>query len=171
LNNYKEWVLGIDPGVHGALSLIEPVSRTIINIWDMPNYSEVLTTGKKRVSIDVDKLGEIFKTMGFAAAGDDVQIRVQIEKVQAYGKQSAPAAFNFGYAAAIPYIYCKILEWPVTFISAVSWKKQFGITATKKDAARLLVIQYFPNHRDYFTRKMDVDRADATLIAMYRGAK
>lgn len=165
---HDNWVLGIDPGAGGALALIEPQTRTLIHIWDMPNYMEVLTTGKRRKSVDLEKLIEIFKTVQKAAAGDDKTVKVQIERVQAYGKQSAPAAFNFGYAAAIPMVLAKVFDWEVTFLTPVSWKRQFGLQATEKDAARILVLKYFPKNTEYFKRKMDVDRADAVLIAMYR---
>lgn len=163
------WILGIDPGAKGALALVEPKTRTIINIWDMPNYMEKLTTGKRKCTVDLEKLIGIFKTIKTAALGDDVEIKVQIEKVQAFGRQSAPAAFNFGYAAAQPYVLAVVFGWDVAMVAPQSWKKQFGIIATKKDAARLLVIKYFPKQREFFIRKMDVDRADAVLIAMYRG--
>lgn len=163
------WILGIDPGVNGALALVEPVSRTIINIWDTPNYTETLTTGKNRKSIKIDALINIYKVIQQAAAGDDIDIKVQIERVQAYGKQSAPAAFNFGYAAAIPYVMARVFEWPIAYVSSVSWKRQFQLQATNKDAARIFVLKHFPKQSEFFKRKKDIDRADAVLIAFYRG--
>ena len=42
-----------------------------------------------------------------------------------------------------------------------------GLIGKEKDAARTLVIQRFPEHRDLFARKKDIGRADATLIGQY----
>ena len=164
----KIWKLGIDPGVSGAIALVSTDPRDILRVWDMPNYEEVLTTGKKRKSVEVENLIRIFKFIQTMGASDNATIEVRLEKVQAYGKQSAPAAFNFGYAAALPYALSKAFSWPVEFISPVSWKRYYALQATQKDAARLKVLKHFPHHSDLFKRKMDVDRADAVLIAFYK---
>ena len=164
----KTWILGIDPGVNGALALVSPDPVEILRVWDMPNYEEVLTTGKKRKSVHLDELIKIFKFVQTMGASDDANIRVHIEKVQAYGKQSAPAAFNFGYSSAIPFALSRVFGWEVTKISPVSWKRYFALQATAKDAARLKVLRHFPRDSELFKRKMDVDRADAVLIAFFK---
>ena len=161
-------VLGIDPGVNGALALIDADKREIINIWDTPNYEEVLTTGKLRKSIDVEELVRIFDRIETMEAQSSGPVQVKIEKVQAFGKQSAPAAFNFGYAAAIPYALATAYSWEIELISPVAWKRYHTLQATSKDAARIKVRNAFPQHKDWFKRKLDVDRADAVLIAFYK---
>jgi hypothetical protein len=102
------------------------------------------------------------------AASDDTEVIVKIEKVAAYGKQSAPAAFNFGYSTAIPRTLSEAFGWEVRLVSPVSWKRYFKLQATEKDAARLLVLRHFPQHSELFKLKKYVDRADATLIAFYK---
>ncbi len=47
------------------------------------------------------------------------------------------------------------------------WKKLFNLIGKDKDAARLLVLDYFPDQAGLFVRKKDQGRADAALVALW----
>lgn len=162
------YVIGIDPGATGALALYDTKIAKIIDLKDMPNYQEVLTTGKKTNRVNFNALRYILEDWKQLAISQDKDLFVHIEKVNAFSKQSAPAAFNFGYAAAIPLVICKMLDLYTIRIPAVTWKGQFGLKAKDKDEARQLALKLFPYLGLYLKRKMDVDRADAILIAVYK---
>lgn len=163
-----DYVIGIDPGASGALALYDVTSAKIVDLRDTPNNQNILTTGKKTKQILFDSLRSILEDWKQLALSQNANLYVHIEKVNAFSKQSAPAAFNFGYAAAIPFSICQMLDLEVKLIPAVTWKNQFGLKASEKDAARLLVLQMFPYLSNVLKRKMDVDRADAVLIAVYK---
>jgi Holliday junction resolvasome RuvABC endonuclease subunit len=161
----NSYVLGIDPGASGALALVELSTKHIVKVWDMPHTQRVLTTGKKLKEVDIEKLIEIISEVyDFSFKGP---VEVHIEKVQAFGKQSAPAAFNFGKAAGIVEALCHAFNFKVTLIPPQTWKRQYNLQASKKDQARQLVLNLFPETNDILKYKKDVDRADAILIAFY----
>ncbi len=158
------YCLGIDPGASGALALVEKSQKEIIKVWDMPYDRKVLTTKKKTKRVNIPKLIEIFtEVLQFT----EQPIHVNIERVQAFGKQSAPAAFNFGKAAGIIEALAYAFLEPPNLISPVTWKREYGLQASEKDAARLLVKHLFPYTKELLKYKYNVDRADAILIAFY----
>jgi len=164
-----ELVLGIDPGAAGALALYDVTNGRVISVKDMPFTEHKLTTGKLSKSVDKLELKFMLEQVYEYSIEHDAALHVHIEKVQAFGKQSAPAAFNFGYAAAIPETMCIMLGLVPKLIAPQTWKRQAGLQASAKDEARLLVRQLFPGLREVLKYKKDVDKADAILIAMYRG--
>jgi len=170
-----DFVLGIDPGATGALALWHCQEGRILKIWDMPYETKRLTTGKNSNRVVVSDLVLIFnEVVEFLDEDNEDMLHIHIEKVQAFGKQSAPAAFNFGYAANAPYALAIALQFwkypyiDITLVAPNTWKKQHGLIVTEKDEARLLVLRTFPDLKDILKRKQDVDRADAILIALYR---
>jgi len=163
-----DFVLGIDPGASGALALYDVTNGRVLKLWDMPNTSMILTTGKKTNRVDIPALIKIFEFVEDMAQEMEATLYVHIEKVQAFSKQSAPAAFNFGAAATVPQVLAVAFGYPPVMIPPQTWKKQIGLQASAKDDARLLVLRLFPNLKDALKRKLDVDRADAILIAMYK---
>lgn len=164
----NEFVLGIDPGAGGALALYDVTNGRVLKVTDMPFTEHKLTTGKITKRVDMLELKYIFEQIHEYAIAKDAVLYIHIEKVQAFGKQSAPAAFNFGYSAAIPETMCIMLGYVPKLIPPQTWKKQAGLQASAKDEARLLVRQLFPELKKQLKYKNQVDRADAILIAMYR---
>lgn len=163
-----DYVLGIDPGATGALALYCPQTTQVLALQDMPWFEKVLTTGKKSKRINAKRLAIMINDVHHKALTDNAELHVHIEDVQAFGKQSAPAAFNFGYTAGLARGICEAHELEVALIRPQRWKNQFGLKASEKDDARQLVLQMFPHLGSMLKRKMDVDRADAILISMYR---
>ena len=43
----SDYVLGIDPGATGAFALYNCQEAKVIELWDMPNYEQKLTSGKR----------------------------------------------------------------------------------------------------------------------------
>ena len=103
-------VLGCDPGATGALALYSPEEATMLWVRDTPNQKMILTTGKKTTRVNVDELIEIFSSVVLTAHKYNCELKVHIEKVNAYGKQSAPAAFSFGWAACAPFTIARTMK-------------------------------------------------------------
>ena len=162
------WVLGIDPGAQGALAIYDVTNAHVVLVKDMPNYLLTLTTGKESHRVDIKALAELFAKIIERVEREEIELKIHIEKVQAFGKQSAPAAFNFGYASAVPFALSVAYGYTPALISPVVWKRRAGLQASKKDDARLLVRHLFPYLCDKLKFKYNVDRADAILIAMYK---
>jgi hypothetical protein len=79
----------------------------------------------------------------------------------------AALAFRFGQSDGILRGVLGSLNLPMIEVAPVRWKRYLGLTGKPKDVARTLAIQRFPDAAAQLTRKKDVGRADAILIALY----
>ncbi len=151
-------LIGIDPGVSGALSVYE--HKKLIEVLDMPTMSE----GKKnKKQINSAQLSlEIKKRVN----GSD-ENAVVIEHVTAMPGQGVTSMFNFGQSFGVIKGICSALNLPVYFVRPVKWKKHFNLIGSSKDASRTKAIEMFPSFSDNMTRKKDANKADAILIGRY----
>lgn len=165
-----DFVLGIDPGATGALALYNCHEAIFKFVMDMPHDKITLTTGKNTNRVNIKELINIFDFVisNLNLEDDTDTLHVHIEKVQAFGKQSAPAAFNFGYAASIPFTIAKCFGYEPVMIPPQTWKRQYNLQASEKDEARLLALSLFPACDEILKLKKYIDRADAMLIACYK---
>ena len=151
-------LLGIDPGVSGALSVYE--HKKLVEVLDMPTMSE----GKKnKKQINSAQLSlEIKKRIN----GSD-ENAVVIEHVTAMPGQGVTSLFNFGQSFGVIKGICSALNLPVYFVRPVKWKKHFNLIGSSKDASRTKAIEMFPSFSDNMARKKDANKADAILIGRY----
>jgi crossover junction endodeoxyribonuclease RuvC len=151
-------LLGIDPGVSGALSVYE--HKKLVEVLDMPTMSE----GKKnKKQINSAQLSlEIKKRIN----GSD-ENAVVIEHVTAMPGQGVTSMFNFGQSFGVIKGICSAFNLPVYFVRPVKWKKHFNLIGSSKDASRTKAIEMFPSFSDNMARKKDANKADAILIGRY----
>lgn len=151
-------LLGIDPGVSGALSVYE--HKKLVEVLDMPTMSE----GKKnKKQINSAQLSlEIKKRIN----GSD-ENAVVIEHVTAMPGQGVTSMFNFGQSFGVIKGICSALNLPVYFVRPVKWKKHFNLIGSSKDASRTKAIEMFPSFSDNMAKKKDANKADAILIGRY----
>lgn len=151
-------LLGIDPGVSGALSVYE--HKKLVEVLDMPTMSE----GKKnKKQINSAQLSlEIKKRVN----GSD-ENAVVIEHVTAMPGQGVTSMFNFGQSFGVIKGICSALNLPVYFVRPVKWKKHFNLIGSSKDASRTKAIEMFPSFSDNMAKKKDANKADAILIGRY----
>ena len=78
------------------------------------------------------------------------------------------AAFAFGRARGVIEGVVGALGLPIVFLTPPTWKRIADIPpgVEHKDLARTRAIARWPTRADLFARKMDVDRAEACLIAI-----
>lgn len=151
-------VLGIDPGLSGALAFINwPREGNRHLVADMPVF-EVGRGGKKRRDLD-----------GLTVAGLLAEWRpghAFIEQAQAMPGQSA-------YATGIFFqVYGELRGLligagiPFTVVHPQTWKRTLGVPK-EKDGARARASQLLPWLGGYWTLKKHDGRAEAALIAWY----
>lgn len=87
-------ICGADPGLGGALAVYNSDVNTIVDMMDIPTDAAVIG-GKTRRRLDEEKLLNETRNL-MTRTGCRVAI---VEDVQGYGKQSASAAFQFGFVA------------------------------------------------------------------------
>ncbi len=151
-------VLGIDPGLSGAIAILE--DNKVISLFDMPVMSE----GKKnKRQLNSAQLVNIIKQN----TSNDDEIAVVVEQVNAMPGQGVTSMFNFGQTFGAIKGVCAALELPIFFVRPSKWKKHFELINSSKDASRTKVIEMYPSLSNQLSKKKDVNKSDAVLIARF----
>ena len=151
-------VVGIDPGLSGAIAILE--NNKVLNIFDMP----VMAEGKKnKRQLNSAQLVNIIKD----STKPDAEKAVVVEQVNAMPGQGVTSMFNFGQTFGAIKGVCAALELPIFFVRPSKWKKHFELINSSKDASRTKVIEMYPSLANQLTKKKDVNKSDAILIARF----
>jgi Holliday junction resolvasome RuvABC endonuclease subunit len=170
-------IAGIDPGTGGALAVYDTDTRTVVSVEDMPVWWE-LVGKKKRKRLDFVAVMELFE--GLNMIGVEL---VVMEAVGGRPRQSASAAFVFGYTVGLimaAAMYSKIM---VHTVPPTRWKKALSVpgkagggdSAAKKAAQGSIMKradELFPHDRDKFRTERNayrMDRAEAAMLAKFGG--
>lgn len=151
------YVIGIDPGISGAISVFSRFPSTLHDVIDMPTL-EVDSGKTKKRHISAAGLRDILVCYPEA--------HVIIEKVGAMPGQGVTSMFNFGRSAGIIEGVVAALCNPHTYVTPATWTKAVG-RAAGKDASRMRAMELFPDKAELFKRAKDDGRADAALIAYW----
>jgi len=149
-------ILGIDPGLSGALVLLD--KNEPIEWIHMPTYQ----VGKhNRVSCATLAawLDDIF--------ADHTITEAKIELVHAMPGQGVTSMFTFGHAVGSVMGVLGALMIPVTQVPPRTWKAAAGLLGTDKDAARSRAIELWPKWRELDKKGKGQALADAALIGRF----
>lgn len=153
----EKLLVGADPGVTGAIAFIGKDYKAVI---DMPSVSK--STGKGN-QVNQYTLCGILREHA-----NRFNITVAfIEKVHSMPQQGVTGVFSFGRSMGCLETAFAAAFIPVILVTPQAWKKEVGLLKKEKDAARILAMQLYPELADRLSRKKDVGRADAILIAHY----
>lgn len=152
-------VLGIDPGLSGALAFYDTVEQTV-EVVDMP-VLELVRNGKKKLEVSAQALANHL-------AGRKINSAF-LERVNAMTGQGVTSVFSFGRSLGIVEGILAAYDIPTTLVTPQAWQKAVNQRAGK-DGSRERAMQLFPAQVELFQRKKDDGRSDASLIAYY-GAK
>ena len=151
-------IIGIDPGLSGAIAILD--EKKVVSIFDMPVMSE----GKKnKRQLNSAQLVSIIKEH----KNNNEEMAVVVEQVNAMPGQGVTSMFNFGQSFGAIKGVCAALNLPIYFVRPSKWKKHFELINSAKDASRTKVIEMYPSLSNQLTRKKDVNKTDAILIARY----
>ena len=142
------YVIGIDPGMTGAIALVDARLKTCLGVHDMPPDELGLVSLKVRIMGEHGPPDAIF-----------------VEKCASMPKQGVVSTFKFGLNNGMVRLWAAEFSMRWELITPQKWKKYHGLTkATKKDSL-LVARRKWPNAP--LDRMKDVDRAEALLIAEY----
>ena len=153
-------VVGIDPGVSGALAIIEGEGNTwaVRSVYDLPVVQERTSAGKMRRHIDPVALYALLDGLGPVD-------RIVVERLNAPPGISGVAAYSLGATAATISTVLALLGLGVKLVSSSVWKRAMEVPKDK-EAARQFATERFGT-TEYWRRKLDHNRAEAALIALY----
>ena len=151
-------ILGIDPGLSGAIAILE--NKKVLCIFDMP----VMAEGKKnKRQLNSAQLVNIIRENTI----DNEEIAVVVDQVNAMPGQGVTSMFNFGQTFGAIKGVCAALGLPIFFVRPSKWKKYFELINSSKDSSRTKVIEMYPSLSSQLSKKKDVNKSDAILIARY----
>lgn len=157
-----DYVLGIDPGMKGALALLSLRSHKICEIFDMP-----VTDGR----VDAARLALIVGMCQLRGT-----IVAAVELVSSMPRQAG--AFNFGVSAGVVHGVLGALGVPMVLIPPGVWKPACGLRrltnesqAQNKSRARALAQKLWPESAGLFARVKNDGRAESCSIAHHYAQK
>lgn len=142
-------IMGIDPGISGAVAFYFPMVPSRIAVDDVP-----VAGGE----INVHELARLIRIHRPTLA--------VIERVGAMPGQGVVSMFNFGRSYGDVRGTIGALDIPLHFVTPQKWKKHFGLSSDK-DECRMRAIRMFPTAAESFKLKKHDGRAEAALIALY----
>ena len=151
-------IIGIDPGLSGGIAILE--DNKVKEMVDMP----VMADGKKNKR----QLNSAFLARLIKDNIKDIEDTVMVvEQVNAMPGQGVTSMFNFGQTFGAIKGICAALELPIFFVRPAKWKKHFELINSSKDASRTKAIEMYPSIAEKLSKKKDVNKSDAILIARY----
>jgi crossover junction endodeoxyribonuclease RuvC len=151
----SHYLIGIDPGVAGAIVILQSRSHPDPIEWmRMPT----LKVGKSS-RVDCAALARFLQDYDVAHA--------YIEQVHAMPGQGSTSMFTFGHAAGAVEGVVAALMIPITLVTPQHWKKSAGLIGQDKDAARSRAIQMWPKWGALGKKGEGQAIADAALIARF----
>lgn len=158
-------IVGIDPGLSGALALIDERHR-FVDCEDIPTMARGKT---KKQKVNAAALGNILREwepnlvvleLVTGAIGKPGHICPHCGMRKNVG---AASGFNFGHTAGAIEGAIAVLGIPYELLAPVVWKRHFQLVGQDKEASRAKAIELWPDAP--LIRKKDHARAEALLIA------
>ena len=155
----KPTILGIDPGLYGALAFVQLVAGTPrVEVFDMPIVSKQVNN-ISRSRIDKHALADLI-------ANRIHTLRcVVIEDVHALPKDGPVQAFTFGYGLGLLHGICQVYDLSVVNVPPNVWKSKYGLNADKHKS-RAVASRFFPHNASVWSRAKDDGRAEAALLGL-----
>ena len=151
-------IIGIDPGSSGAIAILQ--NNKVLNIFDIPVMSE----GKKnKRQLNSALLVSLLREN----ISNNEEVAVVVEQVNAMPGQGVTSMFNFGQTFGAIKGICAALDLPIFFVRPSKWKKHFELINSSKDSSRTKAIEMYPSLSGDLSKKKDVNKSDAILIARF----
>jgi crossover junction endodeoxyribonuclease RuvC len=151
-------IIGIDPGLSGGIAVLD--NNKVLDLFDMP----VMADGKKnKKQLNSALLAKLIKEK----TSNSSESAVIVEQVNAMPGQGVTSMFNFGQTFGAIKGICATLELPIFFVRPSKWKKHFELINSSKDASRTKAIEMYPHLAQELSKKKDVNKSDAILIARF----
>lgn len=153
-------ILGIDPGLDGALALVR--GPELLAVHDLP--SEPTGGGgtvKRRLAA-----GMLAALLREALREHRDDALVVIEYVSAGSGQGVASSFSFGDTAGCLRGVVQTLGLRIEYVTPAAWKRAMRVPADKS-TARTIAAARWPAQAGLFARVRDHNRAEASLLAAH----
>lgn len=148
--------IGIDPGLTGAIGMLR--DGVFVAVEDMPT----LAKGSGSVKREVDPAGLKSILLRFAPA--DESVKVVLERVNAMPGQGVSSVFSLGDSFGCARSVVAALNFELTYVAPITWKKHFKLERDK-EFSRALAVKWYPEAP--LNLKKYSDRAEALLMSRW----
>lgn len=155
------YVVGIDPGISGALALVGPGAR-LLRVADMPTMPRGSGGAFVKNQVAPAALAELLRD--WLSDTDKNEVRVLLESVTAMPKQGVASTFSLALTAGLIEGVVAARGYSHELVRPQEWKKAMGLSASK-DQARAKASRIYPEADIH--RVKDHNRAEAILIARF----
>ena len=152
-----KFIVGIDPGAHGAVAIMSPTGR-LVKVIDMP-VVEMKVGKAMKLRVSPELLAHELSPFRGNADG-------WVEQVTAMPGQGVSSMFAFGESFGIVKGVMAGCGINIHTATPSKWKKAMELNAGK-DGSRAKAIQMWPECAELFKRVKDDGRAEAALIAEF----
>ena len=153
-------IIAIDPGINGAICFFE--NGQVKEVIEMRTMAEG-KKNKRQVNGH-----QMYNELSSRIKGyNSLNINVIVEQVSAMPGQGVTSMFNFGQSFGVIKGVCAAMRLPIFFVRPAKWKKHFELINSSKDASRTKVIEMYPKLSNQLSKKKDVNKSDAILIARF----
>lgn len=150
-------ILGVDPGLSGALALL---GEDDLVVYDIPTI-ERKVGGRTKRQIDAYNL-----SLWLEYHRLKISLAV-IEQVGAMPGQGVTSSYNFGFTTGVIHGILTNVGVPVRTVVPQVWKRKFGLLGQDKDASRAEASRRLPKFAAQWPLKKHDGRAEAALLAIY----
>jgi len=151
------WILGVDPGLSGAMAML---NAGAVDVFDIPTTTRTVNKKEKR-QIDPYQLAawlEIQRPL--------IKFAV-VEQVGTMPGQGVTSAFNFGFTTGCIHGIIAACGIEIRTVPPQVWKRKYGLLGQNKDASRGEASRRFPQFTHLWQLKKHDGRAEAALLALY----
>jgi crossover junction endodeoxyribonuclease RuvC len=151
-------ILGVDPGAHGALALVDTAAQAILDLLDVP-------------VLKLNGWGLVDGAAVSAWLGRQRFDRAVLEKVDARPTDGRGSIAAFARNAGALGSLLVATRKPLTLVTPRTWKERAGLVDQPKAASlELAKVTFGSAAADrWFPLKRHHDRAEAALLALYGG--
>lgn len=169
MNTHLKYYMGIDPGLSGAIAIYAHgglFAPDVLIVDDMPLLHHGVKSNSNKLvrmtrrKIDLSRMAELFR---YYAEKYPIEVCL-LETPHTMPTDGIVGAFTFGQT--LGQIQATLACFGITTlpIKPSVWKHILGLSKSK-DQSLQAAREDFPNHLEYFTRKVDNGRAEAALLA------
>lgn len=165
-------VMGIDPGLKGAIAIIDFRDLKIETIIDMPLVKTPKNPKNPKGSKSSKKARE-HRVIDIATLALEIDSYVRetavsyIEHNSSRPGQGLQSTYRFGYVSGLIHGATAALGIPVLSVRPEIWKGHLGLTSDKTTSLNLARKMWPEYANQYFSLKKHSDRAEAALIAFF----
>jgi len=159
-------VLGIDPGLNGAVAVLDlHQGGAILHLTSVTPTPTLTVTVRKRTRREYDVPGMWRLLFDALSPGGVTVALVAIEHQGPRPKEGVVSSFRTGLGFGLWRALTVAAQVPLAIVSPLSWRREYGLVGGGKQASIRCALERFPTYPPTLTRHDGA--ADAILIAGY----